>query len=355
MAGAYDKDTVTPTTGLKPGQPGLAYVWDDATNKWVQPAKPSDNKIYTWDNNKGWVDSGKVNTAQLTVSTGFVLSQVLITDDIYGVDAKDANGNVIPGLKSVYDLWAAGKETEALDAYFKSDWFTKLGRTAAERYALEKNQPEVYRQELEAYKLAQKQRLVQFGVKIEDPDLDKYLEEAYKGVLTDAQVNALVVKSKDFGKTFSGEILGTIQNSKDYARSMGVSFGEDYYNSLGKRLFLGEITDSEIQQNIRETSASAFPAYRDLILKGVTMDSISSAYKQSMANILQLNPNAIDVQSNQTLRQAFQGGPDGQGPMPLWQWENQLRKDVRWQYTDNAKEGAYNMVKTVIGDLGLMG
>lgn len=330
------------STTLKEGQPGLAYVWDAATGKWVQPPKPADNKIYEWDNNKGWVDTGKVNTAVLNASTGFVLSQVLLSDEKYGVGPN--------GLQNVYDLWAAGKETEALDAYFKSTWYTTLGKTAAQRYLLEKQQPEVYKQELEAYKLAQKQRLVQLGVKIDDPKLDEYLEQAYKGVLTDAQVNALVAKSKDFGHTFSGDVLTTIQNAKEYARSMGVSYTEDAYTTWGKKLFLGEITDSEIQANIRTLAASAFPVYADLINKGVSMDAISSAYKQSMANILEINPNAISL-DDQTLRRAMQS----QEQMPLWQFENQLRQDVRWQYTNNAREQSYNMVNQVLSDFGLKG
>lgn len=330
------------STTLKPGQPGLAYVWDAATNKWVQPPKPSDNKIYTWDNNKGWVDTNKVDTTMLNASTGFVLSQVLLDDPTYGIGPK--------GLKNVYDLWAQGKETEALDAYFKSDWYTKLGKTAAQRYALEKNQPEVYKQELEAYKMAQKQRLVQLGVKIDDPKLDEYLEQAYKGVLTDLQVNALVAKSKDFGHTFAGDILTTIQNAREYARSMGVSYTDDAYTSWGKQLFLGEITDSEIQQNIRTVAASAFPVYADLINKGLTMDAISAAYKQSMANILEINPNAVSL-DDPTLRRAMQS----QTQIPLWQFENQLRQDVRWQYTNNAREQSYNMVNQVLSDFGLKG
>lgn len=332
----------TDSTTLKPGQPGLAYVWDAATSKWVQPPKPTDNKIYSWDDNKGWVDTGKVNTVDLNASIGFVLSQVLINDETYGIGPR--------GLKNVYELWAAGKETEALDAYFKSDWFTKLGKTAASRYALEKNQPEVYKQELEAYKLQQKQRLVQLGVKIDDPKLDEFLEQAYKGVLTDAQVNALVAKSKDFGHTFSGDILTTIQSAKEYARAMGVSYTEEAYTSWGKKLFLGELTDAEILQSIRTTAASAFPVYADLINKGVTMDAISAAYKQSMANILEINPNAIGL-DDPTLRRAMQG----QEQMPLWQFENLLRQDVRWQYTNNAREQSYNMVNQVLTDFGLKG
>lgn len=330
---------LNPNAASKPGE---AYVWDSTASKWVQPPKPADNKIYSWDNTKGWVDTGKVNTTVLAAATGFVLSQVLIEDPTYGAGPN--------GLKNVYDLWAQGKETEALQAYFKSDWYTKLGKTSAERYSLSLNQPEVYKQELAVYMMAQKQRLAQLGVKIDDPALDDYLEQAFKGNLSDLQVNALVAKSKDFGHKFSGDVLTTIQNAREYARAMGVSYSEDAYTAWGKSLFLGDITDSEIQANIRTTAASAFPVYADLINKGVTMDSIAAAYKQSMANILEINPNGISLY-DETLRRAMQG----QEQMPLWQFENQLRQDVRWQYTNNAREGAYNMVNTVLTDFGLKG
>jgi hypothetical protein len=56
----------------------------------------------------------------LTVGIGFVLTKALLEDPIYGKGKG--------GLQEVYDLWAAGDETAALDAYFKSNYYLKLGR-----------------------------------------------------------------------------------------------------------------------------------------------------------------------------------------------------------------------------------
>lgn len=74
--------------------------------------------------------------SKLTASLGFVLSRALLDDPTYGKGKG--------GLQEVYDLWAAGDETAALDAYFQSNYYVKLGKTAASRYSLKLNQPEVY-------------------------------------------------------------------------------------------------------------------------------------------------------------------------------------------------------------------
>jgi hypothetical protein len=49
------KDGSTPigvTDPSRPSQPGAAYIWDG--KGWVKPAKPIDDQIYSWDDNKGW-------------------------------------------------------------------------------------------------------------------------------------------------------------------------------------------------------------------------------------------------------------------------------------------------------------
>ena len=103
--------SATPGSG---NAPGTAWVYDDASQKWVKPAEPTGtNKTYEWDDNKGWVESG-VNTTGLTTSLGFVLSRALLDDPTYGKG--------VGGLQEVYDLWAAGDETAALNAYIKSNY-----------------------------------------------------------------------------------------------------------------------------------------------------------------------------------------------------------------------------------------
>jgi len=40
--------------------------------------------------------------------------------------------------------------------------------------------------------------------------------------------------------------------------------------------------------------------------------------------------------------------------MPLWQFEQDLRKDPRWQYTNNARESVFNAVYQTGYDLGVL-
>lgn len=55
---ATPKTTTTTTTSPeKPVGTPPAYVYDAATGKWVQPAKPATAGSWVWDNNNGWVNT----------------------------------------------------------------------------------------------------------------------------------------------------------------------------------------------------------------------------------------------------------------------------------------------------------
>jgi hypothetical protein len=278
---------------------------------------------------------------------GFVLTKALTDDPVYGPGER--------GLKRVYDLWFAGNETEALNAYFQSNYFMKLGRTAASRFDLSKNQPEVYAQEVAAYVATQKRRLGLLGVKIDDAELDGLLKKAYDGNLNDAQLDSSIAQSSNFGAKFGGTILTQTEELKRYARSYGISYTDDKFNQWGRDLFAGRITDSEVEKAIQDEAASAYPAFADQIQKGVTLDSLSSAYKSSMATILEIDADSIGY-NDPTLRKALQYiGPDGKPTnKPLWQFESDLRSDVRWQFTNNARDSIDSLQYTVMKDLGLM-
>jgi hypothetical protein len=328
-------------------RPGQAWILDEATKKWIKPEKPTvGNKTYEWDDNKGWVESG-VDITGLTTSLGFVLSRALLDDPVYGKGPG--------GLQEVYDLWAIGDETAALNAYFKSNYYLKLGKTAATRYAVLRNQPEVYAADEAAYISGQKNRLFKLGVRVDDATLTDLLKKAYAGNLTDTQLDSSIALSNNFGGTFGGTILSQIQDFKTLARSYGLSYTEAKYNQWGADLFANRITDSEVEELIKTESASKYPAFADQIMKGVTLDALSSAYKSSMATILEIDADSIGYQ-DPTLNKALQYiGPDGKPTTkPLWQFESDLRSDARWQFTNNARDSIDSLQYKVMKDWGLM-
>ena len=69
-----------------------------------------------------------------------------------------------------------------------------------------------------------------------------------------------------------------------------------------------------------------------------------------MAQILELNPYEIELNDN-TLRSAI--GQDRE--MNVYDFKKALRKDSRWQYTENAREEVANSVLGVLRDFGFQG
>lgn len=106
-----------------------------------------------------------------------------------------------------------------------------------------------------------------------------------------------------------------------------------------------------IKRAIRSSAALGLPDnVQKLIAEGTDLETIFSPYRNTMAAVLELNPESISL-TDPTLRKAF--GPDKE--LPLYEFQRQLRKDARWQYTNNAREEVSNAALGVLRDFGFQG
>jgi hypothetical protein len=106
-----------------------------------------------------------------------------------------------------------------------------------------------------------------------------------------------------------------------------------------------------IQQNIRNIAGTGYPDnIKKLIAEGNDLLTIYSPYRKTMATELELNENTISLE-DPSLQSAI--GPDKE--MTLFEYKKSLRKDNRWQYTENARQEAASLVSTVLKDFGFMG
>jgi len=69
-----------------------------------------------------------------------------------------------------------------------------------------------------------------------------------------------------------------------------------------------------------------------------------------MASVLEVAPDSINL-NDATLRSAI--GPEKE--MSIYDFQRTLRKDSRWQYTDNARQEASDSVLKVLKDFGFQG
>lgn len=134
------------------------------------------------------------------------------------------------------------------------------------------------------------------------------------------------------------------------ASANGLSLDTDFKgiaDTWVKRIESGEDPDI-FKQMIRDVAKRGYPeSIGKLIDKGLDLDTIYAPYKRAMASILELNPETISL-NDSTLRLAI--GPDKE--TTIYDFEKALRKDYRWQYTDNAKRDVSNVALKVLQDFG---
>jgi hypothetical protein len=74
-----------------------------------------------------------------------------------------------------------------------------------------------------------------------------------------------------------------------------------------------------------------------------------------MSQVLELNPGEITLYDD-TIKRALTNINEQNQPTlkPLWQFEQDLRKDERWRYTKNAEEDLMGTGITLLRNFGLI-
>jgi len=105
-----------------------------------------------------------------------------------------------------------------------------------------------------------------------------------------------------------------------------------------------------INNDIRTTAGLGRPdSVKKLLAQGTDLETIYSPYKRTMASLLEIDPNSIDI--NDTTLQ----GAITDRELPIYEFRRLLKKDPRWQYTNNAREEVSNKVLRVLRDFGFQG
>jgi hypothetical protein len=137
---------------------------------------------------------------------------------------------------------------------------------------------------------------------------------------------------------------------RNVADKNGITLGQEQLDTFATRVKKGEDINL-VANDIRRLAAIGQPDnIKKLIDQGIDLSTIYDPYRKLMGGVLEINPNSIPL-NDPTLRMAI--GPDKE--MSLYEYQRMLRKDNRWQYTDQARTEAADVAKTVLRDFGFMG
>jgi hypothetical protein len=187
--------------------------------------------------------------------------------------------------------------------------------------------------------------------------LDAFVKRMYDSA-NDKDVNiinrelAALISYKP-GSTLGGEVGADLTKLRATARANGFDLDttfKDQINGWLQRIAVGESVET-FQSTIRSQAKLGLPdKVANLLDQGLDLANIYAPYKNLMAAVLEVAPDSINLNDG-TLRSAI--GPEKE--MSLYDFQRVLRKDPRWQYTDNARTEASDSVLKVLRDFGFQG
>lgn len=278
-----------------------------------------------------------------TVPGKLGLSYALLTQLSESTD-PDAVGlsNFFNQLTKEYFDNPTGFNAEAAVVRLNSQpWMQKYKSTAVKDMDFAAQFPELYEQDLSARIETLRDQAVQFGSSVTEDQLRDLAVQARRMNMNASELgNAL----SNFVAFDSGDIKGSAgmaqRNIKSWALKNGLQLTDNMVNTYVKDIVAGNTTQDDVLQDLRNTYlVGSFPAWSDRIKAGMDPADIAAPYKQRMSRLLEVDENDIDL-NDQLLQQAMQGvGSDGKpSVVPLYAFDKQIRKDDRWQYTDNAMD-----------------
>ena len=120
--------------------------------------------------------------------------------------------------------------------------------------------------------------------------------------------------------------------------------------ALNKLVLESAVNPNLLKSNLNLINMQAktyFPALADKIDKGYTVKQLLTPYINTRANILEEDPDSIDVSTLKSV------ASDPKGLVGLYDYEISLRKDPKWRYTKNAQDSLSSIARDMTKMFGL--
>lgn len=262
--------------------------------------------------------------------------EALLDDPIYG-----------PELREIKAALEAKNQALADDLWNRSKW-GRLDSDAQTRILMKVQNENLYKERLKSWLIGIKSKLVARGIKADDKTLEKYY--------TDGIDDATIIDELTSGitaKDAAGQAADALSKLRGVARANGFNLDTDFAGQIDswlQRIAKGESTD-DFARLIRAQAKLGLPEKVGTLLdEGLDLSNIYAPYRTRMANLLEVAPDSIAL-DDPLLRSAY--GQDKE--MSLFDFQRAVRKDPRWQYTDNARQAVSGVALQVLRDFGFQG
>lgn len=273
-------------------------------------------------------DKDKLSPREIEREYGFAYQFFKSDDELWDLLQKAIKGN-----------WSSERFQARLQ---DTKWFQKHSDIWRQNTALKYTDPSTYRERLNNYKDQIQNLAGQWGADLTQRELNTYAERAYLFGWSEAQILDHIAKDVTPNKAgnYGGSLASIEQQLRQVAANNGIKIPQEQLTKWMRQIVRGNADVRQFETHIRDLAARTFEAYGQEIRSGMDALDIAAPYIQSMSEVLELNPANVNL-FDRTIRSAlsYRDPKTGEArPMSLTDFEDALRHDRRWQYTDNARE-----------------
>lgn len=265
--------------------------------------------------------------------------------------------------QAVKQTWTPEKFIAKLRA---TDWFQTHSANVRNAIMQETSDPATYQANVDQmYATVKDTWGAMFGGKVGkdmlgDKQLRAWAETAHRMGWSEAQLVDKMTQGINYQKLLRRDALGgraaEIEGQLNaLTKQFGVNLGKQWKARQLEKLMEGSDTLSGVQQRVRDLAMREYKAFADRIAAGETLEEIADPYRQKMADLLEMNPHDVSLDNKMiqaALKQQTKNGKPA--AMDLHAFEDFVRKDPRWQYTDNAREQVNALTAGLLKTFGLM-
>jgi len=254
--------------------------------------------------------------------------------------------------KAVQGGWAVTKFQQAIQ---QSHWYRSSNAATRELVALSYSDPAEYRTRVAQASAQVAQIARQMGVPLNAGQLAVISHEFLTLGWTTATLQADIARQYNLKAQPQGQAAGIYQQLTQLYGDYGVPYNFATVQYRTQQILAGRQTIDTYKQNAINAAKSLYPGVAGQIDQGITVRQIADPYINAQANLLEIDPQSINIGADAGIKRALQGTPNATGvkvATPLWQYEQQVRSDPRWQFTNNSRDVASSALVQLGADFG---
>jgi hypothetical protein len=172
----------------------------------------------------------------------------------------------------------------------------------------------------------------------------------WEGDTLRAETYKEVFRKDDAGNLVNPTAVNRVKKSNDYLKIQNV--GKAFFNTVAddtvQSVLTGEMSQDDVLRQQRELAKTKYGHLSNLLDQGLSLEAIGDSFKTQAAQLLEKDPNSIDM-SQADYEVALNFGEPGQKRlMTNGEWQKLLRTDKRygWDTTENAKQEARQLAES---------